>query len=212
MSRHRGAIIAFLGTDGSGKTTILGEIVPRIEELTHRKTIVHHLKPDWLPPLGRLRGVKYEPGHVCTTPHASRPSGLVGSLLRISYLTTDYVLGYWLKVRRAVRRQDTACWIFDRYAYDMEIDPLRFRLKLPGLIIWAFLKLIPAPDCLICLGGDPQKIFLRKPETDIAEVTRQVELLRQLVARHPNAHWIDTTVSLETSVQKVWEIVQRQIV
>lgn len=197
--RPCGKMIAVLGTDGSGKSTLLNEVMPLIKTMTHGSTIVHHLKPDLLPPLGRLRGVKNEPGHVCTDPHGSKPSGFIGSLIRLTYLTCDYVLGYWLKVRVKIAKTPIAYWIFDRYAYDILLDPRRFRIKLPNWVIKAFLFFVPKPDLVICLGGEPEKIYARKPETSLGEVTRQVETLKRFVDQNHNAIWVDTTTTLDES-------------
>lgn len=195
----RKPFIAVLGTDGSGKSTILNAVVPKIEAETGKRVIVHHLKPDFLPPLGRFRGVKHEPGYVCVNPHGSRPSGFLGSLFRLTYLSCDYILGYWFKVRSALRRGDIACWIFDRYAYDILLDPLRFRIKLPKGIIGFYLKFLPKPDLVLCLGGDAKKIHARKPETSLEEVQRQVSELKKFCDGNNRAVWIDTTTSIESS-------------
>ena len=196
----RKPFIAVLGTDGSGKSTILNAVVPKIEAETGKRVVVHHLKPDFLPPLGRFRGVKHEPGYVCVNPHGSKPSGFVGSLFRLTYLVCDYVLGYWFKVCPMLRRKEVACWVFDRYAYDILIDPLRFRIKLPSWIIRLYLKMVPRPDIVLCLGGDPEKIFARKPETSLEEVKRQMIELENLSASLTNVRMIDTTVSIEDTV------------
>lgn len=198
MSKRK-PIIAFLGTDGSGKSTLLNVVVPKIEAETGRRMIVHHLKPDLLPPLGRFRGVKHEQGYVCINPHGSRPSGILGSFFRLTYLSCDYILGYWFKVRTALRRDDIACWIFDRYAYDILLDPLRFRIKLPKWIIGFYLKFLPRPDLVLCLGGDAEKIHDRKPETSLEEVGRQVAELKKFCDGNRRAVWIDTTTSIEDS-------------
>ena len=194
-----GKMIAIMGTDGAGKTTVLNAILPVLRTMNHKATVVHHLKPDLLPPLGRFRGVKYEEGHICTTPHASRPSGFIGSMLRLCYLTCDYILGYWLKVRVKIAKTPIAYWIFDRYAYDMLIDPRRFRIKLPRWIIELFLFFVPRPDLIVCLGGDPEKIYARKPETSLEEVRRQVGALRKFCEENKRAVWVDTTISVEDS-------------
>lgn len=196
-----GKMIAVLGTDGSGKSTLLNEVMPLVKTMTHGSTIVHHLKPDLLPPLGRLRGVKYEPGHVCADPHGSKPSGFVGSLFRLTYLTCDYILGYWLKVRVKIAKTPIAYWIFDRYAYDILLDPRRFRIQLPRWIVKAYLFLIPTPDLIVCLGGDPEKIYARKPETSLEEVTRQVETLKCFADLNRKAIWVDTTMTLDESAK-----------
>ena len=48
MSNKRlfGRMIAIIGTDGSGKSTVLSNVIPKIEALTGKQVIVHHLKPD----------------------------------------------------------------------------------------------------------------------------------------------------------------------
>lgn len=194
-------ILAIMGTDGAGKTTLLNAALPEIESRLGKKFVVRHLKPDFLPPLGQLRGVKHETGYVCRDPHGSIPSGFVGSLLRITYLTIDYVFGYWFKVRKTIRQEEVAGWIFDRYAYDLLFDPRRFRIQLPGWIIRIYLAVIPKPDRIVCLGGDPAVIFARKPETSLECVTRQVEQLRAYAVADSHAVWIDTTQPLELCVQ-----------
>ena len=209
MSRLRhllcpaGRMIAVMGTDGSGKTTILDAINPVLKSMTHGKLVIQHLKPDLLPPLGRLRGVKHEEGHVCATPHASRPSGFVGSLARVSYLLCDYILGYWLKVRIRLSKTPITYWIFDRYAYDMLIDSRRFRIKLPRWIIKAFVFFVPRPDLILCLGGNPEEIYARKPETSLEEVRRQVGELKKFCCSNRSAVWIDTTKSIKESADAV---------
>lgn len=202
----RKSIIAFVGTDGSGKTTVMNAVLPELEKSIGAKFIVHHLKPDFLPPLGRFRGVKHEEGYVCTNPHGSKPSGCVGSLIRLVYLTLDYILGYWLKVCPAIRDKSCAGWIFDRYAYDILIDPLRFRIKLPTFLIRCALSIVPKPDIIICLGGDPLIIHARKPETSADEVARQVGLLRHLCDESTRMHWVDTTTTVEQTVDQVCEL------
>lgn len=207
--RPAGKMIAVMGTDGAGKTTLLNAIMPVIQLATHKATVVHHLKPDLLPPLGRLRGVKYEPGHVCTNPHGSKPSGTVGSLIRITYLTLDYVFGYWLKVRIKLAKTPIPFWIFDRYAYDMLMDPRRFRIQLPSWLIGFFTWLAPRPDILICLGGDPEKIFARKPETSLAVVRQQVKQLQTFCRCH-GGYWVDTTGTVEDSVCEIMRVILAQ--
>ena len=198
-----GKMIVVMGTDGSGKTTLLNAISPVLKTMTHGKLVIHHLKPDLFPPLGRFRGVKHEKGRVCATPHASKRSGFWGSLVRISYLMCDYILGYWLKVRIRLSKTPITYWIFDRYAYDMLIDSRRFRIKLPQWIIKTFLFFVPAPDLILCLGGDPEKIYARKPETSLEEVQRQMSALKKFCADNNKAVWIDTTKSVDESSDAV---------
>ena len=73
-------------------------------------------------------------------------------------------------------------------------------MRLPPGFARFFSWFIPRPDLILCLGGDPEKIYARKPETSLEEVRRQVAALRKFCDGNPRAVWIDTTTSLESSV------------
>ena len=217
MSRYFspcGKMIVVLGTDGAGKTTLLNAIMPLIQTATHNSSIVYHLRPGVLPPLSRLRGGNSNSVHICTTPHGAKASGFVGSLIRLTYLTCDYILGYWIKVRVRVGSTPIGHCIFDRYAYDILLDPLRFRINLPNWIIKSYLAFIPKPDLVLCLGGDPEKIYERKPETTLEEVVRQVSELKSFCSASRTAHigraysgpsmcWVDTTIGMGKSCDMI---------
>lgn len=198
--RPSGSMIAVLGTDGAGKSTVLNAVVPVLNQAMHNQVVVHHLRPDLLPPLAWFRGIRQRRNSVCTTPHASKPLGFVGSLFRVTYLVVDYVIGYWVRIRPHLAKIPTGCWIFDRYAYDMMIDPLRFRVKLPNWLVATLAWFAPRPDLIFCLGGMPEKIYARKPETSLEEVKRQVAALRRFCNDEKRAVWIDTTTSVGGSV------------
>jgi len=56
--RPSGLVIAVLGTDGSGKSTIIRAIDPVLAAATHGALFVKHLRPGLLPPLARMKGKK----------------------------------------------------------------------------------------------------------------------------------------------------------
>ena len=85
----------------------------------------------------------------------------------------------------------------------MLIDSRRFRIKLPEKLIRLFLFFVPAPDLILCLGGDPEKIYARKPETSLEEVRRQVSALKKFCVDNNKAVWIDTTKSVDESSDAV---------
>lgn len=204
-----GKVIAILGTDGAGKSTIINAIKPVLDDATHNATIIKHLRPNLLPPLARLKGItKQENIERVDDPHGSSPSGLLVSLFRLSYLTLDYIFGYWLKTRPAIAKQPTVI-IFDRYAYDMELDPRRFRIKLPPKLIRIFNLLVPKPDLIICLYGEPEKIALRKQELPLEEVTRQTRELINFAKREPRAILISTDGTIDQTRDTVLSELQK---
>jgi adenylate kinase len=203
-----GQVVAVLGTDGAGKSTILEAIKPLMMSTTHKAYIVHHLKPDLLPPLAYLKGKKAFTTGPVTNPHGSKPSGPLGSLFRLLYLVTDYLLGYWLKVLPQTVKIPPALYIFDRYAYDILLDPKRFRISLPRWVIRLAITCVPRPDVIICLYGDPQRIADRKKELPLSEVCRQIEEIKAFAATHPRAILVSTTLPVNETCRLVLEAIQ----
>jgi len=200
-----GVCVAIMGTDGSGKSTIIDAICPVLQRSLHTKPLYGHLRPNLLPSLAKLFGRPVPEGPV-TNPHGSKPSGFWGSLLRLCYYTADYVLGYWLKVF-PVLVKSPCLYIFDRYFYDYYIDPRRSRISLPKNAIRLFEFFIPRPDIILCLGGDPEVVQKRKGELPLEEVQRQTAELRRFCASNTRAVWIDTGCSIEKSVDQALEAI-----
>lgn len=196
-----GYVIAVLGTDGSGKSTIIDGITPILNEGFHHGVEYNHLRPNAIPDLGVLLGKKEKQAAavVNTEPHALKQSGLLVSLLRWGYYMLDYTFGY-LKVVWPQIHTKSKVYIFDRYYYDYYVDQKRSRTSLPRWIIRIGDFFVPKPDLIICLGGDPRKIYARKPETSLEEVVRQTETLNAFCVDRKSTVWIDTTQDVNKSV------------
>lgn len=192
----KSVVVAVLGVDGSGKSTLIDSIKPALKDATHNAVFYEHLRPNLLPPLARLKGVKTTNSGPVINPHGSTPSGFLGSLFRMIYLMTDYIAGYWLKIRPLIAKRP-AIVIFDRYAYDMAFDQRRFRINLPSWLVRCFARLAPKPDLIFCLYGSPEVLAARKQELPLAEVSRQVNALKAFAANEPRAILIDTEQSIE---------------
>lgn len=198
-----GYTIAFLGTDGSGKSTIIDAITPILNEAFHKGVRYEHMRPNYLPSLAVLTGKRSKdaPAEVSYNPHGGKPSGFFGSLIRLSYYWIDYTYGYLRKiyVDKSIKNH---VWIFDRYFYDYINDPLRACIKMPKWVMKCFGLFVPAPDLTICLGADPEKIHARKSELPIEEVRRQVETLKKFAENNRKSVWVDTGCSVEESVRQ----------
>ena len=201
LFKSPGYVITVLGTDGSGKSTIINAISPILNEAFHKGIIYNHLRPNVFPELSVLLGKKKksEGPIVVTNPHAQKPSGIVGSLFRWGYYLLDYTLGYIKSVSPLIHTKSKV-FIFDRYYYDYYINQRRSRTSLPHWILRLGELLVPAPDLIICLGGNPQKIYDRKPETSLEEVIRQTNALQNFCKNRKQAVWIDTTTTPEESI------------
>lgn len=194
--RPSGVVIAMLGVDGVGKSTVIRAISPVLEMATHGAFSVKHLRPGLLPPLARLKGEQRKQIGPVLNPHDSTPSGIFGSIVRLLYLALDYMLGYWLLLRPRIAKSP-AVLLFDRYFYDIMLDPQRFRIRFAGRKLAWFLRLLPKPDILLCLHASPAVIAARKQELPLAEISRQVEALRELAHDEPSAIWVSTEGEIE---------------
>jgi thymidylate kinase len=197
----QGVVIAILGVDGAGKSTVINSILPILNAATHNAVFVHHLRPGLLPPLARLKG-KELPVEPVVKPHGSIPSTPLISLFRLFYLGIDYILGYWIRIRPKIAKQP-AIVLFDRYAYDMTLDPLRFRIGLSGRFVNRFMRFAPKPDIIICLHADPAVIHDRKQELPITEINRQVEALREFSDNEPRAVFVSTEGSIASVKDRI---------
>ena len=203
-----GFFVAVLGTDGSGKSTIISEITPFLEMTTHVNVEYRHLRPGLFPSLSRLAGRPQSTGPVIA-PHSGRPAGRVSSLFRFFYYLLDYTLGYFVKIY--IPKVKRSSVIFgDRWFYEYIIDPRRCAVQLPGWLPRFVAHCLPRPDLILCLGGDAEKIYSRKPETSLNEVSRQVSALWEFCKGNKRAVWIDTTKSIEECTNAaIAEILER---
>lgn len=190
-AKPAGLMIAVLGPDGVGKSTAIRCIESVLTAATHRGLILKHLRPGLLPPLARLRGRKPSTTGTVADPHGSKSSGAAGSCIRATYLLTDYILGYWLSVRPQIAKKP-AIVLFDRYAYDLVLDPRRFRIGLPRSVMKRLAQFAPTPDLILCLHAQPEVIAARKKELPLEEIRRQVDELMEFAKNEPRAVLVST--------------------
>lgn len=202
--RPPGKMIALLGTDGSGKSTVIEAIKPSLMDATHKAMRIKHLRPGLLPPLGRIKDREHDATSKAANPHADPPSGYLLSLVRLAYYFLDYTMGYWLLVRPVIAKSPTLV-LYDRYAHDIMLDPKRVRIKLPQWILRVFANLVPKPDLIICLHAAPEVLASRKQELPADEIKRQVNDLRAFAEKEKRAVPVNTEATLTESRNQVLE-------
>jgi thymidylate kinase len=87
--------------------------------------------------------------------------------------------------------------IFDRYFYDLLVDPKRFRYRGPSWLIRCIGRAIPKPDLVILLNTSPGVLQARKQELSYEESERQQEAFLRLVRNLPNGRIIDADQTVE---------------
>lgn len=170
-STHTPPLVAILGPDGSGKSTVIDGIRVR---LAARGLEMHtiHWRPDVINPRGG-------DGSPTPDPHAQAPRSYPESVLKLGMLFADWCLGYLWPFRRA-RREGTLV-LCDRHFYDLLVDPRRYRFKGPRWLAKLMFFFLPKPTLLLLLDVSPEEIQRRKQEVSEVETARQVAAYRELV-------------------------------
>lgn len=183
--RLRGLFLSISGPDGSGKTTVIREVVAQLETIFGAGEINYaHFRPTVLP---RIADVAKRAGAISTVdenyeqPHRAKPSGVVGSALRLIYYWFDYLGGYFTNILPVLKRREVM--LFDRYYHDLIADSNRSRIALPKLLMRAFGRLLPMPDYAFFIRVDPNEIHRRKQELTLERIFELNEHYEDLVRR-----------------------------
>ncbi|MCA9807778.1 MAG: hypothetical protein KC476_07465 [Cyanobacteria bacterium HKST-UBA06] len=198
-----GVVVAFLGPDGCGKTSVIEAVGQRLTT-TFTDQHYYHLRPRMLnynSKVGALSGYDQ--------PHKQPPRGTLVSLVKLLYFVLDYYLGYWLRV--LPQKDARSLVIFDRYVHDLLVDTARFRLSLPEGVIRAILRLVPLPDLIVVLDGSAQCFHDRKQELSLEELERQISCYRNL-ARDGRGKVVavDALGQVEETAQEVTALILAQ--
>lgn len=161
-----GLVVAVVGPDGAGKSTLAERLPEATSGLFRRSTRVH-FRPGLLPSRASLRG---ETGPV-TEPHALPSRGAVASLLFLGYHFADWLLGGWMLLEPRRRRSDLV--VLERGWWDLAVDPRRYRVGLPPALVEALGRVLPKPDLVLVLDAPAAVMHARKPELPTEELERQ---------------------------------------
>ena len=170
---RRGALVALLGPDGVGKSTLVEHLRVALERYSFKVVLVYFGVRTPLLPTKRILRYFHEKKRVGKQ-RKPVSSKLPNSRTRWAYffgwihLLMDQLLRYWVYVRFPLaRRRIVLC---DRYPYDTVAT--HFPQGLHSLMDFAIKRLVPRPDLTIVLRGNPRDIFRRKPELSVPEIER----------------------------------------
>lgn len=193
----KGIIIVFLGPDGSGKSSVIEQIIPILSPKFQRTCYIH-LHPRF--------GIKAKGKSTpVTNPHGQLSRGLLSSTAKLLYFLNVYCFGYLLKIR-PMMIQNTLV-IFDRYYHDLLVDPIRYRYGGPMWFARWVAKLIPKPDFFILLDAPPEVLQSRKQEVPFEETVRQRQAYLELVRGMKNGLVVGASQSLDEVVAEICEII-----
>lgn len=189
-----GTMVAFEGTDGSGKSTIIDGL-PDILSNSFPKDMMdyYHWRPGFIKKETKVKDGKVV---VVTDPHAKKPYGRMKSFAKFMFFNVDYILGYWMKARIQLAKGHLV--IFDRYYYDYYLDKLRYRLTISDATLNLFKCIIPKPDITFLLIGDAKILYERKKEISIEEIEDQLQRIQYCAKWFNNACVIDVNQDIDT--------------
>lgn len=191
---HRicGVVVALVGTDGSGKSTVAGKVAAELQTLGLATSSAYFgMARGNLPGVGLARkvlGVPEAGGEKVETTEPSGPPMDHATVRKLAawYYAIEYGWRYLSTVAGPRRRGEVV--ICDRYVYDLRDSPW------PGSPAAAFAQwLVPRPDILVLPDAPAELIHARKPERSLAEQAAQQQALRALLAEGP-ARFANLTV------------------
>jgi len=183
-------IISLMGVDGSGKTTLS----KKINKLFINSKYLH-LKP-YIFFLDRRTVVK--------NPYALKKSSTLFSLIRlISWLISYKIFFYKNKCKKI--------YIFDRYAHDIAIDPIRYQHRLSSNLTNFILGYFPKPDLWIFLNPPLKIIKSRKLELPDIEFKRQISDYKKFFIKQNNVLMLEIIIPKTKIAKKVTESINNLI-
>lgn len=208
LLRPDGTSVVLLGVDGSGKSSVAAALVEgRVRGLFNPVGSVSvHWRPGVLPkPSALMGGPTTVSPEVVERPHDQTPYGPVRTLIRALYFWADYVLGWWPVVR--MREARSGIVVFDRYAPDVAVDPLRYRMdpRLAGLLEVLFVRSVPRPCTTVVLDVSPEGAEARRGD-GAADATGALCAGYAHAAAAWRAHTVDADQDLGTVVRQVESI------
>lgn len=186
-----GLMVAVLGADGSGKSTVGGRVVEMLKNtFKPGKMLEVHWKP-----VVFFRSRRRPTGQPNVNPHGRPPRGPVASLAYLLGHWLEFLLGAQFQFRPVLFRNGLV--LVDRYYYDFLVDPRRYRLQAPHWLIKAMFWCIRKPDLVFLLDAPPEVLQSRKQEVPLAESARQVAAYRELVRKLPQGRILDATQRID---------------
>ena len=198
IKQPKGLFIVFLGSDGSGKSSVIKDLTLSVSP-AFRNTKVFHFRPNLL---NRKQDIQ---NGIPINPHEYKPRNILLSVMKLFYYYFDFLFGYFLKIKPGLIRSNLI--IFDRYFNDIIIDNMRYRYKGPKWIVKVLNRLIPKPDMFFLLDAPESIIHSRKQELSISELKKQRERFHDLMKSISNGYTIDAACKQEDVVYQVEQTV-----
>ena len=184
-----------MGVDGSGKSTLI-ELLRKKLKNKFRKIKYIHLRP-YL--------ILLDKSTVQANPHKSKKTWpILLNFFRILYWLIIYRFFFYL-----FGNNSNQLIIFDRYAHDLMIDPIRYKFNLPINIAKFILDLFPNPNLWIVVNAPIKVLEKRKKELPTKELKRQIRTYLNFAKQRKNSIVVNTNNSVQSCLSLIIKKINR---
>ena len=195
MSQNSSIIVSFMGVDGSGKSTLI-ELLRKKLKNKFRKIKYIHLRP-YL--------ILLDKSTVQANPHKSKKTWpILLNFFRILYWLIIYRFFFYL-----FGNNSNQLIIFDRYAHDLMIDPIRYKFNLPINIAKFILDLFPNPNLWVVVNAPIKVLEKRKKELPTKELKRQIRTYLNFAKQRKNSIVVNTNNSVQSCLSLIIKKINR---
>lgn len=200
-----GRLVAFVGPDGSGKTSACNELSRLVAGQLFTGVRYVHGRFGLLPDLRNLRfklALRNRAAPGMGVSGSGGDSAVVHPPLRAALMLLYYGLDYimaWPRVMRWKAHGDLI--LADRYFYDYYFQPAWQRA--PRWFIRLIERIVPTPDLVVHLRCEPETIHGRKPELACDEIRRQQLQIDRMMARIPRGVVVSSRDSIDLMVSDI---------
>jgi Phosphotransferase enzyme family len=187
LRQPTGLLVALVGPDGAGKSTLARSLPDACEGLFRREALFHW-RPGVLPRPGSF--VRSPASDPCR-PHQRDPHSRAISTALLIYFWTDFLVGSW--TRFYPLRVRTGLVVLERGWWDILVDPRRYRLDVPPALVKALGRLLPAPDLTLVCEAPVEVVTARKNELAGHEVFRQTQAWRSPRMFRSDVRYLDAS-------------------
>ena len=189
MNQNLSIVVSFMGVDGSGKSTLI-ELLRKKLKNKFRKIKYIHLRP-YL--------ILLDKSTVQSNPHNSKATWpMLLNFVRILYWLIIYRFYFYLFANNSKQ-----LIIFDRYAHDLMIDPIRYKFNLPNRVTKFILNLFPNPTHWIVLNAPIKVLEKRKKELPTRELKKQIRSYLNFAKQRKNSIVVNTNDSVQSSLSLI---------
>lgn len=193
MFKPTGLVVAFLGCDGSGKSTLINSLKgEKFSDEIFQSYKYYHLYP---------YKSKNHKQHVSINPHNQILRSKFLSNLKILYWFSFFTFGYWRWIHKFKVKNNLI--IFDRYYQDILVDPKRYRHNGNNWLTLLVERMIPKPELFFIIDAPEDLILSRKQEVSRMEVKRQRYAYLELHNTLNNTFVIDNSQTPETATFRI---------